>query len=378
MGKALRGGPEDRGTGGRALAGNVYRVASAEWLRRLPPLLLGVTSLLTSLAASAAPLATRHSAFATQSEAPLRLDRGRFTAVYYPDDAKLAASLLERALLTDTFPGLPRPTQHILIAVAPDARRFHEWAGPNAPEWGAALAFPETRRVVMQGRSASSDAGNPLEVLRHELAHMALHEYLGDLPPRWFDEGYASYAARELDRNDVLAANVALALRGMPNFDELDAQFGEGATSAQAAYALAYRAVDDMASIDPSRGLALLFRNWKQTGSLDHSIRESYGVTLASFEHDWQQRTRRRYGGLALFSDITVVTVLCLLLIAPLYLARRRRDRRRMAALVAADAMAEATGSRNVLDELMADSSEAETSDDPTEAAGPDDTHRGQ
>jgi hypothetical protein len=207
---------------------------------------------------------------------------------------------------------------------------------------------------------------------------MALHEYLGDLPPRWFDEGYASYAARELGRNDVLAANVALALRGMPSFDELDAQFGEGATSAQAAYALAYRAVDDMASIDPSRGLALLFQNWKQTGSLDHAIRESYGITLASFEHDWQHRTRRRYGGLALFSDITVVTVLCLLLITPLYLARRRRDRRRMAALVAADAMAEATASRTALDELLDDPAEAEASDDRTEATGPDDTLRGQ
>ena len=312
-----------------------------------------------------------------QQFAPLRLDRGRFTAVYYPDDAKLAAALLETAISSDSFPGLPRPTQHVLVAVAPDARRFREWAGPNAPEWGAALAFPDSRRIVMQGRSASSDAGNPLEVLRHELAHLALHEYLGDLPPRWFDEGYASYAARELGRNQVLAANVALAIRGMPSFEELDALFGEGATSAQAAYALAYRAVDDMASIDPSRGLSLVLQNWKQTGSLDHAIRESYGITLASFEHDWQQRTRRRYGGLALFSDITVATILCLFLIAPLYIARRRRDRRRMAELVAADAMAEAAPP-NPLDEFLAEPNAAEASDDPTGAGGPDDVHGGQ
>jgi hypothetical protein len=310
--------------------------------------------------------------------APLRLDRGRFTVVYYPDDAKLAAALLERAIAIDTFPGLPRPAQHVLIAIAPDSRRFHEWAGPNAPEWGSALAFPETRRIVMQGRSAGSDAGNPLEVLRHELAHLALHERLGDLPPRWFDEGYASYAARELARNEVLAANVALALRGMPSFDELDAQFGEGATSAQAAYALAYRAVDDMASIDRSRGLTLLFQNWKQTGSLDRALRQSYGITLASFEHDWQQRTRRRYGGLALFSDITVATLVFLVLIAPLYLARRRRDRRRMAALVAADAIAELSAPHDALAEFVADSSEAGNSDGHTEATGPDDTPHGQ
>ncbi len=274
-------------------------------------------------------------------EAPIRLDRGRFTAVCYPNDEKLATALLARAVENDTFPGLPRPTQRVLIAVAPDQRRFREWAGTGAPEWGAAVAFPESRRIVMQGQRAGSDAGDPLEVLRHELAHLALHEYLGELPPRWFDEGYASYAARELTRNEVLATNFALVLRGMPSFDELDDRFTEGATSAQAAYALAYRAVDDMASIDRSHGLALFFEHWKATGSLDKAVRAAYGMTLVTFERDWQQRTRRRYGGLALFSDLTLASVIVLLIITPLYLARRRRDRRRMAALVAADVAAE-------------------------------------
>ena len=276
-----------------------------------------------------------------QQDAPLRLDRGRFTAVCYPDDEKLATALLARAVGTDSFPGLPRPVQRVLIAIAPDERRFREWAGSGAPEWGAALAFPDSRRIVMQGRKASSDAGDPLEVLRHELAHLALHEYLDDLPPRWFDEGYASFAARELTRNEVLATNFALALRGMPTFDELDDRFTQGATGAQAAYALAYRAVDDMASIDPSHGLTLLFEHWKATGSLDRAVRAAYGMTLVTFEREWQQRTRRRYGGLALFSDLTLASVIVLVIITPLYLARRRRDRRRMAALVAADAAAE-------------------------------------
>jgi hypothetical protein len=291
--------------------------------------------------ASAPPAepATRHPPPATQqSDAPIRIDRGRFTVVCYPTEQKLANSLLDHSLTTDTFPGLPRPTHHLLIAIAPDARRFHEWAGPDAPEWGAALAFPDSRRIVMQGRSAGSDAGDPFEVLRHELAHLALHEYLGDLAPRWFDEGYASYAARELMRNDALAANFALAIRGMPTFDELDDQFTQGASAAQAAYALAYRAVDDLASIDPRHGLTLFFRYWKATGSLDRAVREAFGITLDAFERDWQKRTRQRYGALALFSDLTLATLIVLLVVSPLYLARRRRDRRRMAALLAADA----------------------------------------
>jgi hypothetical protein len=245
-----------------------------------------------------------------------------------------------------------------LIEVAPDQRRFREWAGAEAPEWGAALAFPDSRRIVMQGSGAGSDAGDPFEVLRHEIAHLALHEYLGDLPSRWFDEGYASYAARELTRNEVLATNFALALRGMPDFDELDERFTQGATSAQAAYALAYRAVDDLASIDKTNGLSLLFEHWKQTGSLDRAMRAAFGMTLPSFEHEWQQRTRRRYGGLALFSDLTLATFILLLIITPLYLARRRRDRQRMAALVAADLIAEREMSTAIA-ELLAPQNDA-------------------
>ena len=219
----------------------------------------------------------------------------------------------------------------------------------------------------MQGSGAGSDAGDPFEVLRHEIAHLALHEYLGDLPPRWFDEGYASYAARELTRNEVLATNFALALRGMPDFDELDERFTQGATSAQAAYALAYRAVDDLASVDRANGLSLLFQHWKQTGSLDRAMRAAFGMTLPSFEHEWQQRTRRRYGGLALFSDLTLATFILLLIITPLYLARRRRDRQRMAALVAADVVAEREMSTAIA-EILAPQNDAP----PGSAAEPD------
>ena len=305
---------------------------------------------LATLVALVSPIA----AGGTQN-APERLDRGRFTAVFYPPDLTLARAILERAVGTDTFPGLPRPQHRVLIAIAPDRGRFREWIGPSAPEWGAAIAFPDSRRIVMQGRSAGSDAGNPLEVLRHELAHLALHEALGDLPPRWFDEGYASFAARELDRDELLAANYALALRGMPSFEELERQFSEGATSAQAAYALAYRAVDEMASLDPVRGLTLFFEYWKTTGSMDRALRSAYGITLSGFEQRWQERTRRRYGGLALFGDLTLAGLVVLMLVTPFYVARRRRDRQRMAALVAADEAADRAQRQSALAALLGD-----------------------
>jgi hypothetical protein len=297
-----------------------------------------------------------------QQEAPERLDRGRFTAVYFPSDQTLTQSLLESAVRNDTFPGLPRPHQHVWLAIAPNRRRFREWIGPGAPEWGAAITFPDSRRIVMQGRFAGADAGDPREVLRHELAHLALHEYLGDAPPRWFDEGYASYAAHEWRREDALAANVALALKGTPTFDELDAEFTAGSTTAQNAYALAYRAVVDLASLDTANGLSRFLDAWREAGSLDRAFRATYGITLFGFEQRWQQRTRRRYGALALVGDFAVGGLLLLVLVFPLYVARRQRNRQRLAALLAADEAAERAARRSAIDALLRGDDETDLS----------------
>ncbi|MDQ2765647.1 MAG: hypothetical protein M3Y30_00705 [Gemmatimonadota bacterium] len=272
-----------------------------------------------------------------------RLDRGRFTVVAFPADLALARSLLDEAARTDTFPGLPRPRARALIAIAPDTRHFREWTGTGAPDWGAAIAIPDEHRIVMQGSSAGSDAGDPRSVLRHELAHLALHEALGSLPPRWFDEGYAGYAAGEWSRDEVLSANFALVLYGIPaSLDSLEDRFHGGASRASGAYALAYRAVSDLAALDPQRGLSLFFAYWKQTGSIDQAMRRAFGLTKNDFESEWRSRTMRRYGLLALAANLSLLFALLAFLLLPLLYLRRRRDRLRMDALRAAEAASEA------------------------------------
>ncbi len=271
-------------------------------------------------------------------ERPQRQVLGRVTMVAYRSDSVLASSLLVRAAANDSFPGLPRPRDSVLVVIAPDGAAFRDAIGNGAPEWGAAFAWPAERRIVMQGRSAPSSAGDPIRVLRHELAHLALHEHLGGAVPRWFDEGYASFAAQEWDREQVLAANIGLALGGFRTFAALDSGFLGGSRRAEAAYALSYRAVAELAQLDSERGLTLLFKYWRESRSLDAALRRGYGLTLSRFEDLWRSRTRSRYGGLALFADVSLGALVLLLMVGPLYVARRRRDRERMARMRAAEA----------------------------------------
>ncbi|MEP7380112.1 MAG: hypothetical protein ABI910_00420 [Gemmatimonadota bacterium] len=265
----------------------------------------------------------------------------------------MARSLLDQAIATDTFPGLPRPSERVLIQIAPDRRAFRELIGAGAPEWGAAFAIPDERRIIMQGSGASSQAGNPLRVLRHELAHLALHEYLGSLAPRWFDEGYASYAAGEWDRDQVISANLALAVRGVPSLAALDSGFYSGSLQADAAYALAHRAVAELAELDPRGGLTLLLRYWKQDGSFDRALRRANGLTQGQFEQRFRDRTRRRYGALALVTDVTIVAVILIFFVGPFYVARRRRDKARLRAMLAADAEAERRERESAIEQLL-------------------------
>jgi hypothetical protein len=282
-----------------------------------------------------------------------RYDEGRFTVGAAPHDAVLARSLLSSAVARDTFPWLPRPSARVLILIAPDRRRFAELIGPHAPERGAAIAIPSEQRIVMQGSRAGSDAGDPRVVLRHELAHLALHEAMGDIPPRWFDEGYASFAAGEWGREQVIATNVALAWKGVPSLAALDSAFYGGPARAAGAYALAHRAVVELAALDRERGLTLFFRYWRDSRDLDAALRRSFTLTQAQFEERWRRLTRRRYGALAIFADFTVASVILVVLLVPLHLSRRKRNRERLALMSAVEAETEAKERADAIETLL-------------------------
>src|SRR5690606_4193996 len=105
-----------------------------------------------------------------------------------------------------------------------------------------------------------------------------------------------------------------------------------------AAYALAHLAVEDHARRDPERGLTLFFEYWRESGSYERALRQAYGITSATMSDDWQRRVKLRYGALGVLSDAAVSGLIMLVLIGPVWLLRRRRDRRKMQALRDADA----------------------------------------
>lgn len=146
--------------------------------------------------------------------------------------------------------------------------------------------------------------------------------------------------------------------------EALDSGFFAGPSRADAAYALAHRAVAELAALDQRRGLALLLEYWKEEGAFEPALRRAYGMTQGQFEQRFRAQTRRRYGALALAADVMIASTLMAFFVGPFYVIRRRRDKARLAAMRIADLEAERRERESALEQLLRDVT-------PTSSEGP-------
>ena len=214
------------------------------------------------------------------------------TAVAWPQQLALATDLARRASQTTEWPGLgrrlPGPLQLILV---PNGRVLDSLTHGKAPAWGAAVAIPEERTILLR-----ADVDDIYGTLRHELAHVALHEAVRVRVPLWFDEGYAAWAAGEWDRLGTLELNLAVVRGEIPDLAGLDGALRGSATTADVAYALAASAVTELARRNPSGSLTPLLQRLERGQDFEVSVLETTGLTLSRFEGEWQLHLRHRYG----------------------------------------------------------------------------------
>lgn len=254
----------------------------------------------------------------------------------WPGGERLADHLAARLARQPPLPALPpellegAATIHVLLA--PDPLRFDSLTGGRAPEWGAGVAFPQARVVVLPGYASTRAAAHELSrILRHELAHVALHDYLHPtLPPRWFDEGYARWAAGEWGWEAGWQLRLAFALGRAPPLDSLSLDWPDSETDARVAYLLAASTIGYLVDRSGERGLRLFLERWKATGAMETALVRTYGVTLSQFEEDWREEVEKRFGWTLVFTHALVFWLLVGALLLLLHRYRRRRDRDRL------------------------------------------------
>lgn len=240
----------------------------------------------------------------------------------------LALDLAQAADQVQAWPGLGRrdPGPIHLIVVANEAAMQRMSQG-RAPGWGAGIALPASRTIMIR-----ADAPDQRGILRHELAHLALRRAIRTPVPRWFDEGYAAYAAGEWGRMDALGINLAVIRGTIPDLDALDGALRGSETDASLAYALAMTAVMDVARRHPDGSLAPILGLLEEGIPFDSALRRTTGLTRGQFSVAWQKDVRRRYGVLGWFTLGGLWLVLAVAVLISAWV-RRTLDRPRRAAL---------------------------------------------
>lgn len=239
------------------------------------------------------------------------------------------------------MPGLPLEVlggEEILVLLAPNPPAYDSLA-PGAPDWSAGVAYPEGNRIVLPTFGGRGDDVAAATVLRHELAHIALRRYLGRRVPRWFHEGYAQLAVGGWQAQEAWALRFAILAGRVPALDSLSLDFRREQLSAREAYLLAYSAVELLYRLGGSIGFARLLQRWNELGSLDAAIRRTYGITLGQFERLWREEIRDRFGWLLLLTQTVVSWTLLTALLLVLGYWKRRRDRAKLAAMRALEAV---------------------------------------
>jgi hypothetical protein len=265
----------------------------------------------------------------------------RLRVVFWPGHEARARRVLETLEARPGLPGLPDQglPSRAVVFLAPDRLRWEALTGGEPPHWGAGIAVPALRRIILPVFQTPWDGfRSEARTLRHEWAHLGLHEYLEGLRiPRWFDEGYAQWAAGEWSAQEAWRLRVALAGGRAPPLDSLTLAWPAGRTDAEIAYLLGATAVEYLVQGSGSRGLEVFLERWREGGDFEDAFRRTFGITTGTFERQWLAHVKRRYGWLLMLAQSSFVWLFLGLALFLLFRVRRRRDRERMAALRAGE-----------------------------------------
>lgn len=264
----------------------------------------------------------------------------RLRVVHWVGDegrAELTVELFER---NPDLPGLPPglPSRAV-VYLAPDRESFDALTGGQVPHWGAGVAIPSRSRIVIP-LFGNPWTGGEIEgrTLRHEWAHLGLHEHLEGLRiPRWFDEGYAQWASGGWDVGAMWRLRVALARGTAPPLDSLSLVWPRERSEAELAYLLSASAVSFLVQDSGARGMEVFLNRWAETRDFEGSFRRTFGLATGTFETRWVRHVKQRYGWILMMQNSMVFWGILGVILLVLFRIRRKRDRERMAELRAGE-----------------------------------------
>ncbi|MDP9001260.1 MAG: peptidase MA family metallohydrolase [Myxococcota bacterium] len=222
-----------------------------------------------------------------------------------------------------------------LVRMARNPEQMAELApeGAPPPAYAAGVAYPSAHLALLALQAPGTwEAPDLVELLRHELAHLALSDAVaGHHVPRWFDEGLAIYESGELPWARRLAlADASLGRRLLPLAD-LDRGFPIDRYEVNVAYAESADFVSFLQrDVDRARFGSLVERVRAGT-QFDRALEDAYGTDLRKLEYEWREEVSRRFGLVPALTGGGLLWVLIVVLAIAAWVKRRRQAKAKLA-----------------------------------------------
>lgn len=228
---------------------------------------------------------------------------GGWIQLAYPRDLEhWAAPLLEEA---NAFREMARARfgadvlGRVQVRLGVDPAQMAELAPVNAPypKYAVGVAYSRAGLVLLTAEPLHPASDHDLRaVLRHELAHVALHDALGGRHvPLWFNEGVAIHLARENAFARTRALWTATVSGNLISLRDLDARFPSDIVGVPLAYAQAADVVRFLLRQQDEERFSLLIRRVARGQSFDRALYDAYGMDLYGLELQWHEDVDSRY-----------------------------------------------------------------------------------
>jgi hypothetical protein len=183
------------------------------------------------------------------------------------------------------------------VARTPGEMETFAPVGAPYPRYASGVAYSGIGLVLLTlAPRFPNEAHDMLQIFRHELAHVALHDAVGDRPiPRWFNEGFAVMASGETSFDRVSTLWTATIADRLLPLAEVERSFPSDETKASVAYAQASDIVRFLVRREERHRFRALVRQLKDGHTLDAAARQAYGVDLATLEYEWREDVAKRY-----------------------------------------------------------------------------------
>ena len=260
----------------------------------------------------------------------------RFYLHYQLVDARIAEMIAAQTdemyqTITADVGYLPRQKITVYLCPTPECFQQQQPSSVKLPEWAVGTAYPALSRIIVRSALTRKEKGQikPLEIFKHELAHIVLEQALADNggAPRWLSEGFSMYHARQWTiYGQRTLTEVTLKNTFIP-LSILTTSFPADENAARIAYSQSFSLVAFLLNDERYGRQAFhkLINNLKQGMDANSALLSAAGVSLKRLEAEWRASLKNRYSWFNYLIDIGLFWFLLSIGFFVIYLIKRQK-----------------------------------------------------